>query len=256
MYFDQLRHAVALDAVAVGMDCRETGELAAIQERHPKGTAMNETAVEQKNSAGTIILITLMLAVGYSVLRYHIAGPVPWKDFPFFILNKGLCLAAFVLLTMNFSLGPLNNLGASVPQGWLNARKALGMTGFLLVLIHALMSFMLFNSSVYGKFFVDDGTLTLLAGLSMLAGVLAFVVLWGYNMSFQTFLREDKAFIAFITSRGFMLFALLLGAAHLLFMGYEGWLKPAGWHGGLPPISLVAFTTFAIGYVINLFGRE
>jgi hypothetical protein len=150
----------------------------------------------------------------------------------------------------------LNNLGAKVPEGWLNARKALGMTGFLLVLIHALISFLLFSPSVYGKFFEADGTLTLLAGLSMLGGVLAFVVLWGYNMSFQTFLREDKAFIQYITSRKFLLFALLLGGVHLIFMGYEGWLNPAGWHGGLPPVSLVAFTFGTIGYVINLFGRK
>jgi hypothetical protein len=109
---------------------------------------------------------------------------------------------------------------------------------------------------VYGKFFEADGTMTLLAGLSMLFGVLGFVVLWGYNMSFQTFLREDKAFIQFITSRKFMLFALLLGAAHIFFMGYEGWLNPAGWHGGLPPVSLVAFTFFGVCYVLNLFGRE
>ena len=51
---------------------------------------MNEQAIDNKNSAGSIILITLLLAIGYSVLRYHIAGPVPWKDFPMFILNKGL----------------------------------------------------------------------------------------------------------------------------------------------------------------------
>ncbi len=80
--------------------------------------------------------------------------------------------------------------------------------------------------------------------------------LWGYNMSFQTFLREDRAFIQFITSRKFLLFALLLGGVHLIFMGYEGWLNPAGWHGGLPPVSLVAFTFGTIGYVINLFGRK
>ena len=208
------------------------------------------------NRAGRIILVTVLLSVGYAVLRYHVAGPVPWKDFPFFILNKGICLAAFLLLTLNFSLGPLNNLGLPVSPGWLNARKALGMTGFLLVLIHVLMSFMLFSPAVYAKFFVENGTLTLLAGLSMLFGVLAFVVLWGYNMSFQTFLREDKAFIQFITSRRFMLFALLLGAAHLFFMGYEGWLEPAGWHGGLPPISLVAFSFFVLGYLANLLGRE
>jgi DMSO/TMAO reductase YedYZ heme-binding membrane subunit len=210
----------------------------------------------KKNSAASIITIVMVFGLAYAITRYHLVGPVPWKDFPMFILNKGISLSAFIMLTCNFGFGPLNNLGVKVPEGWLNARKALGMTGFLLVLIHALISFLLFSPSVYGKFFEADGTLTLLAGLSMLGGVLAFVVLWGYNMSFQTFLREDKAFIQYITSRKFLLFALLLGGVHLIFMGYEGWLNPAGWHGGLPPVSLVAFTFGTIGYVINLFGRK
>ena len=217
---------------------------------------MSEQALARKNSAGSIILVTLLLSIGYAVLRYHIAGPVPWKDFPMYILNKGLCLTGFILLTFNFSLGPLHNLGVPVSEGWLNARKALGMTGFLLILIHALISFMLFSPAVYAQFFVENGTLTSIGGLSMLFGVLGFVFLWGYNLSFQTFLREDTAFIQFITSRKIMLFALVLGGLHLFFMGYKGWMNPAGWHGGLPPISLVAFAFFAIGYVINLLGRE
>jgi hypothetical protein len=210
----------------------------------------------KSNSAGPLIAVVMIFGLVYAVLRYHILGPVPWTDFPFFILNKGISLSAFILLAFNFGFGPMHNLGIRIPESWLNARKAMGMTGFLLVLIHALMSFMLFSPSVYARFFLDNGSLTLLAGLSMLFGILGFVVLWGYNMSFQTFLREDKAFIQFITSRKFMLFALLLGAAHLFFMGYEGWMQPAGWHGGLPPVSLVAFAFFAVCYVINLFGRE
>ncbi len=217
---------------------------------------MSNQSDGRKNSAGVIIPITLFLSLGYTVLRYHIVGPVPWKDFPFFILNKGISLSAFILLTFNFGFGPLNNLGVKVPEGWLNARKALGMSGFLLVLIHALMSFMLFRPTVYGKFFEQNGTLTLLAGLSMLGGVLAFVVLWGYNLSFQTHLREDKAFIQFITSRKFLLVAMMLAAAHLIFMGYEGWLNPSGWHGGIPPISLVAFVFFVTGYIVNVLGRK
>jgi hypothetical protein len=190
------------------------------------------------------------------VVRYHIVGPVPWKDFPFFILNKAISLSAFLLLTFNFAFGPLKNLGVSVPEGWLNARKALGMTGFLLALLHVLMSFMLFSPAVYAKFFESDGSLTLVAGLSMLAGVVAFVVLWAYNLSFQTHLREDRAYIEFITSRTFLLWAMLFGAAHLLFMGYEGWLNPSGWHGGIPPVSLVAFSFFVVGYGVNLLGRK
>ena len=71
-------------------------------------------------------------------------------------------------MTCNFGFGPLKNLGVNVPASWLNARKALGMTGFLLVLIHALISFMLFSPANYAKFFEDNGTLTLFGGLSML----------------------------------------------------------------------------------------
>lgn len=219
-----------------------------------RGFSMSGDA--KANSAGTLISVILLFGLAYAVVRYHIVGPVPWKDLPFFILNKGISLSAFVMLACNFGFGPLRNLGVGIPQGWLNARKALGMTGFLLVLIHALISFMLFTPAVYAKLFEPDGTLTLLAGLSMLGGVLGFVVLWAYNLSFQTFLREDQAFIAFITSRRFLLAAMLLTGAHLLFMGYEGWLKPAGWHGGLPPISLVAFAVFAVAYIANLFGRK
>jgi len=215
---------------------------------------MNDSS--KRNAATPIIIVTMSLAIGYAILRYHLLGDVPWKDLPLFILNKGLCLGAFILITLNFALGPAKNLGLPVPAAWLNARKALGMSGFLFVLVHALMSFMLFSPAVFGKFFEQDGTLTGVAGISMLAGVLGFVVLWGYNLSFQTYLREDKAFIGFITSRRFLIWALLLGGTHLIFMGYSGWIEPARWNGGLPPISLVAFTFFVVGYLFNLFGRE
>lgn len=216
---------------------------------------MNQTS-QSKNAAGIIIALTCLFSIGYAILRYHIAGPVPWKDLSFFTLNKGIALSSFVLLTFNFSFGPLNNLGVPVSDGLLNSRKALGMTGFLLALIHVLMSFMLFNPAVFSKFYEENGTLTLTAGLSMLGGVLSFVVLWGYNLSFQTHLREDKKFIRFITSRNFLLVAMLFSLFHLFFMGYKGWLTPNAWHGGLPPISLVGFILFTVGYIINLFGRK
>ena len=51
------------------------------------------------NSAGTLISAALIFGVAYAVVRYHVAGPVPWKDFPFFILNKGISLSAFVSMS-------------------------------------------------------------------------------------------------------------------------------------------------------------
>jgi hypothetical protein len=90
----------------------------------------------------------------------------------------------------------------------------------------------------------------------MLSGILAFVVLWAYNLAFKTELKQDIAFIGFITSRKFLLFALLLGIVHIFFMGYQGWMNPSEWHGGLPPVSLVAFTFCTFGYIINILGRK
>jgi hypothetical protein len=215
-----------------------------------------DKSLHTRNAAGKIILSTCLLSLGYAILRYHILGPTPWKDLSLFTLNKGIALSAFIILIFNFSFGPLNNLGVHVPQSFMDARKTLGMTGLLLALIHVLMSFVLFNPAIYPKFFLQDGTLTLSAGFSMLGGVLSFVILWSYNLSFQTFLREDKLFIRLITSRNFLLAAMLSILLHLFFMGYQGWIAPAKWHGGLPPISLIAFIFFMIGYTINLMGRK
>ena len=55
---------------------------------------MSEELESGRNSASTIIVTVLLFSIGYAVLRYHIVGPVPWKDFPFFILNKGVLLSA------------------------------------------------------------------------------------------------------------------------------------------------------------------
>jgi DMSO/TMAO reductase YedYZ heme-binding membrane subunit len=216
---------------------------------------MEETE-KTNNPAWAIITWTFILSMGYAIVRYHVLGEVPWKDLPFFILNKGISMSAFILLAFNFTFGPLKNLGAPIPNSWLRSRRIIGIVGFIQVFVHVIMSFMLFNPAVYAKYFEQNGTMTLITGLSMIGGVLAFIFLWIYNVSFNAAFRKDKDLISFITSRKILLSAMLFSGAHLIFIGYNGWLNPGGWLGGLPPISLVAFTFFFVGYLINLLGRE
>ena len=222
---------------------------------------MNETGQiigghVRKNAAGPIIGTVLIFGLAYALLRHHVGGAVPWNEVSVHTLNRGISFGAFVLIACGFSFKPLAHLSIKLPDTWFNARKALCMTGFLLVLIHVLLSLVLLNPTVLPWLFEPDGKLTLLAGLSILCGVLAAVMLTAYNLSFQTFLREDRRFDRFTTSRKFMQFALLLAATHLLLLGYEKWLEPGGWQGGLPPLSLVAFLIFILGSAFNLFGRE
>lgn len=81
----------------------------------------------------------------------------------------------------------------------------------------------------------------------MLVGVLGFVILWVYNLSFQTHLLEDKAFIGFITSRNFLLVALLFGVIYIFFIGFSGWMNPSARYSILPLLSLVAFVFCSAG---------
>jgi hypothetical protein len=90
----------------------------------------------------------------------------------------------------------------------------------------------------------------------MLGGILAFVVLWVYNLSFQISLQNNEALIKLIRSKKLILWGLILGVFHLFFMGVKGWINPSDWNGGMPPVSLVAFLFFFIGYTINFLGRK
>ena len=45
--------------------------------------------------------------------------------------------------------------------------------------------------------------------------------------------------------------ALLLVAAHMVALGLKGWLAPQGWHGGLPPISMIAFVAVVIPLLVK-----
>ena len=85
---------------------------------------MTTVAGAKENSAGRIITVVLVFSLVYAVTRYHLVGPIPWKDFPFFILNKSISLAAFILLAMNFGLGPLRNLGPAALAAIENLRES------------------------------------------------------------------------------------------------------------------------------------
>ena len=210
----------------------------------------------KKSLAIPIVFTIVLLSVSYAVFRYHVAGPVPWEDLTLFVLNKGLGLAALFLLTLSFAINPLRRLGVSIPTYLNSVKKDVGVAGLLLAVLHVLVSFLLWSPATYAQFFDCDGTVTFLAGLGMLSGVSAFALLYWYNSRFQTNLSRDSKPSRIVISRRFVFAAMSLGAAHSFFLGFSGWLSIDRWHGGMPPISLVAFIVAATGIMINLLGRK
>jgi hypothetical protein len=207
--------------------------------------------------AQQIILIVFLLSLAYSVLRYHVVGTVGSKDFALYVINKCMALSGFILLTLNFTMGPAKGLGADVPDTWLAARKEIGIFAFMLILAHMLSAMLLFGAEgYYGKFFVPGEGLSAVGSWSMLFGVLAFVWLWLYNISFKGRQEGDEAFLRLVTSRGSILTAAALAAGHVGVMGFRAWFQPDTWPGGMPPITMVAMAVFVIGLVVFLAGRR
>jgi len=199
-----------------------------------------------------IILIVIVLCTVFVIVRYHIFKGVEWTHFPLFILNKILAFSGFVLLVLSLALEPVYRKRG---PGWFDIRKYLGRTGFVLIVMHSIMSFLLFRPEVYDKFFAADGTMNAVGEWSMLLGVLGIT---SYIIMHNSFSHMDEinGFHKVIRSPVFGITALTLSALHIAVLGFEGWLTPGEWHGGMPSVSMVSVSVFLIGFIVFTLGQS
>jgi DMSO/TMAO reductase YedYZ heme-binding membrane subunit len=187
----------------------------------------------------------------YAIIRYHVLGGVEWSHFPLFIANKAISLAAVFFIATSYLIGKMIRVYDDDHSKRLILIKFCGLMGFSLAVIHAFMALLLFSPSYYPKMFAPDGQLNLTGELSMLFGVLS---LWCLSITAITslpFMYDAVGAERWKRGQRMGYFCLALVGGHVLVMGLSGWLKPTGWHGSLPPISLVAF----IGILITLLAK-
>ena len=159
----------------------------------------------------------IILAAGlYTIVRYHVFGPVLWRDLPVFTFNKILIFSALILWTFKaqkfFELVDKSLL--------LDLIK-------IFVALHILLSQIVLKPYYLKSFFTDNG-LSLSGNLSVWAGVMAATVFFCGKL------------LKLSQSMRFLLLTVLI-ALHLLFMGGVSWLQPHTWYGGMLPITLISF---------------
>ncbi len=179
-------------------------------------------------------------SLAYAVLRYHLVGDVAWRHFPLFILNKATSLAAVVFVASSYLVGKVIHWHDHDRALRLVVIKFCGLMGFFLAAVHAFFSLSLLTPAYYGKYFDTAGRLNLQGELAMAVGVIALFIL--LSPALTTLPMMPKALGGWRWKRsqraGYVALSLVL--VHLVVLGLKGWLAPKGWHGGLPPISLVA----------------
>jgi len=190
-------------------------------------------------------------SLAYAVIRYHFAGDIAWRHFPLFILNKATSLAAVIFVACSYLIGKIIRWHDHDKALRLVVIKFCGLMGFFLAAVHALFSLCLLSPAYYGKLFDDGGRLNLQGETAMAVGVVALFFLLAPALT--TLPGMPKAIGGWRWKRnqraGYI--ALALVVAHLVVLGVKGWLAPRGWHGGIPPVSLVAVVVALVPLLVK-----
>ena len=191
-------------------------------------------------------------SLAYAVIRYHIAGDVPWHQLPLFILDKATSLAAVIFVACSYLIGRVIKWHNDDPKLKLVVIKFCGLMGFSLAFMHAFMAVCLLRPAYLGKYFLEDGRLNLEGGLGMTVGIVA---LWALSIpAITTLPMMPKALggVRWKRTQRMGYFCLTLVVAHMIVLGLRGWLAPTHWPSGLPPISMIACTIAAIPLVVRI----
>ena len=191
-------------------------------------------------------------ALAYAVLRYHIAGDVPWRRFPLYILNKATSLAAVILVASSYLVGRVFRWHNRDKVIQLVVIKFCGLMGFFLAVIHALFSLCLLKPAYFGKYFEADGHLNGVGELGMAVGVVGLVALLAPAITTLPMMASAIGGKRWKRSQRFGYVALTLVVAHLVVLGVKGWLAPERWQWSLPPISLLAVLAAAFPILAKL----
>src|SRR3989344_4800478 len=201
---------------------------------------MSESKSVGWGKTSAIVFIIVGLCLSYAILRYNIVRSVPLDNLPLYITNKAVALAATILIGLAFLLGPLARFWPKQFEEHLYLRKHLGVIGFGVAALHAIMSLVLLNPAYYGRFYVEGGKFNLIGESSMLFGILSFLI---FSVIFITSLPPMEKHMhpgqwKLVQRMGYLAYFFVL--LHVTVMGFAGWFNPDSWKYGLASISLIA----------------
>lgn len=176
----------------------------------------------------------------YAILRYHLAGDVDWRHFPLFITNKATALASVMLVASSYLIGHLFRWHDDDKALRLVVIKFCGLMGFSLAAMHAVMSLLILRPGYLAKYFDEAGQLNFAGELGMVLGVIALFFLVMPTLSTLPMMPKALGGKRWKRAQRMGYLSLTLTLAHLIVLGWQGWVKPASWPGAIPPISLLA----------------
>ena len=192
------------------------------------------------------------VSLTYAIIRYHLAGDVPWTHFPLFIFNKATALAATIFVSSSYLIGKLIRWHNHDPRTKLVVIKFCGLMGFSLATFHAFASFTLLTPAYFAKYLAADGRLNLQGEIGVFAGIIALWALALPAITTLPMMAQAIGGIRWKRSQRMGYVSLIFVLVHLIALGMLGWIAPYEWQWWLPPISLWAAAIAAVPLIFKL----
>lgn len=183
-----------------------------------------------------------LAAIVYAILRYNVFGGVEWIHLPSYIINKSFAVSAIAFVALSYMTGKWVKVYSNDVKSRRSLAKFLGLSGLYFAGLHMVLSLVLLSPANYAKFFqADGGKLNLTGEITFLFGVLALSFLLFPAITTLPLMYEALGGERWQRAQRMGYWAVAMVAGHTFTMGYKGWLDPSGWHGGMPPITLLGF---------------
>lgn len=187
---------------------------------------------------------------------YNVHKGYAWFHLPLQVTNKAICwtaLAGFALTQLPGILAHLSNAirGNSLHskpywlRSFLGMRKHLGLLSLWFLMVHILMSLLLFSPAYYGKFFLHpkEGS----SKLNSIGENSLFFAVLGTSLYIIMGICSLPSVAMHMTNKQWQVIygpvawiALSFGTVHVLVMGVKGWDDQHKWPGNMPPITLTS----------------
>ncbi len=200
----------------------------------------------KKHNDRNFVIAIVIISWLYAFIRYNILKGIAFAHLPLYVTNKSMAISAIIILsTAAITFGEEGE----------KSRNYLNTIGFLLVILHVIMSVVVLNKSYFDTMFYK-GRLTALSELALLVGILAFI---SFFILFLNRIASDKfrTTLGLIFNNNFIsILGLIFLLFHTFFIGFKSWLNPEKWPGYLPPITLIGFVIGVIPLVTKFAKRE
>ncbi len=123
--------------------------------------------------------------------------------------------------------------------------------GFFLAAVHAFFAVCLITPAYFAKYFDEVGRLNLQGEVAMSTGVIALFFLLSPAVTTIPTMAKSLGGWRWKRTQRMGYVALILVVGHLVALGLKGWLAPAGWTAGMPPISLLALVAAVVPLVVK-----